>query len=208
MIRIVLIEDQVLLRDSLTKLIDAQKDLEVVAAIGAASQALEVCRRYKPELVITDVMTDNNENGIVAAKTLREEFPDLKIIIMTGMADITFIKNAKQVGADSFIYKNVRSELMLAAIYSTMEGYKTYPQQPLLQSQIDFDLTDDEIAILRLICEAKSRKEVAKELNMSDGSVKAAISTILNKTGYDSILKFAIFAVSNGYISPVSNLAP
>jgi DNA-binding NarL/FixJ family response regulator len=65
-----------------------------------------------------------------------------------------------------------------------------------------FSFSETELSIVRLVCEAKSRTEIARELAMSESSVKSVITSILNKTGYDSIMKFALYAVANGYIIP------
>ena len=82
-----------------------------------------------------------------------------------------------------------------------MDGYSTFP----IPKEADLaagGLTDDEIEVLRLVCEAKSRKEIAAELFLSEGTVKRRISEILVKTGYDSIMKLAVDAVAKGYIVP------
>jgi DNA-binding NarL/FixJ family response regulator len=202
MIKILIVEDQVIMRDSLANLINGQEDMRVVGSIGSAADALETCRETTPDLILMDVCTDNNESGIAAAAEIRVHCPAIKIVIMTGMPEITYMDSSKKAGVDSFLYKNVRGETLLAAIRSTMEGYGTFPKEvpSALPGKLSF--TDTEIAILRLVCEAKSRKEIARELAMSEGSVKAVITDILNKTGYDSILKFAVFAVSKGYIKP------
>lgn len=202
MIKILIVEDQVIMRDSLANLINGQEDMRVVGSIGSAADALGICRKTAPDLVLMDVCTDNNESGIAAAAEIRAQCPAIKIIIMTGMPEITYMDSSKKAGVDSFLYKNVKSETMLATIRSTMEGYGTFPKEALSVLPGNLSFTDKEIAILRLVCEAKSRKEIARELAMSEGTVKAVISDILNKTGYDSILKFAVFAVSKGYIKP------
>lgn len=204
LIKILIVEDQVIMRDSLANLINGQEDMRVVGSIGSAADALESCRVNAPDLILMDVRTDNNENGIAAAAEIRAQYPEIKIIIMTGMPEITYVDSAKKAGVESFLYKNVNSETMLATIRSTIRGYGTFPREvpSVLPGNLSF--TDKEIAILRLVCEAKSRKEIAKELAMSEGTVKAAITDILNKTGYDSIMKFALFAVSKGYIIPNS----
>ncbi|KUG05496.1 dna-binding response regulator, luxr family [hydrocarbon metagenome] len=202
MIKILIVEDQVIMRDSLANLINGQEDMQVVGSIGSAGDALEICRVKTPDLVLMDVRTDNNENGIAAAAKIRAQYPSIRIVIMTGMPEITYMDSARRAGVDSFLYKNINSETMLATIRSTMDGYRTFPREApsVLPGHLSF--TDTEIAILRLVCEAKSRKEIARELTMSEGSVKAVITDILNKTGYDSIIKFAVFAVSKGYIMP------
>ncbi len=202
MIKILIVEDQVIMRDSLANLINGQEDMRVVGSIGSAAKALEICKKSSPDLVLMDVCTENNENGIAAAAKIHTQYPEIKIVIMTGMPEITYMESSKKAGVDSFLYKNVKSETMLATIRSTMDGYGTFPREApsVLPGSLSF--TDTEIAILRLVCEAKNRKEIARELAMSEGSVKAAITDILNKTGYDSIMRFAVFAVSKGYINP------
>ena len=203
MIRILIAEDQVVLRDSLVNLIDAQPDMRVVAQTGKASDAVRLCAEFCPDLVLMDVITDSAQSGISAAAQLRREYPALKIIIMTGMPEITFIDSAKKAGVNSFVYKNVKSDMLLSVIRSTYEGYESFPSHSSTSQLPDgIEFTGDEINIIRAVCSAKSRKEIAKELAMSEGTVKAYITDILNKTGYDSIMKFAIHAVANGYIMP------
>lgn len=202
LIKILIVEDQVIMRDSLANLINGQEDMCVVGSIGSAAGALKICKKTSPDLVLMDVCTDNNENGIAAAAEIRTQYPEMKIIIMTGMPEITYMESSKKAGVDSFLYKNVKSDTMLAAIRSTMDGYGTFPRETSSVLPGNLSFTDTEIAILRLVCEAKNRKEIAKELAMSEGSVKAIITAILNKTGYDSIMKFAVYAVAKGYINP------
>jgi DNA-binding NarL/FixJ family response regulator len=201
-IKILLVEDHVVLRDSLAKVLNGQKDMQVIAETGSACDVLQLCQTYHPDLSLIDVITENNASGISAASELREAFPDIKIIIMTGMPEITFIDSARKAGVDSFVYKNVTSETLIASIRSTMDGYSIYPNNAPSVLPGGLSFTEKELSILKLVCEAKSRSEIAKELAMSEGSVKAVITSILNKTGYDSIMKFAITAVANGYIVP------
>ena len=75
-----------------------------------------------------DVFTENGNDGIDAAAKIKKEFPKIKIIIMTGMPELTYIKRAQVGGIDSFIYKNTSSNELLAIISSTLLGYSTYPK--------------------------------------------------------------------------------
>jgi DNA-binding NarL/FixJ family response regulator len=202
MIKIIIIEDQVIVRDAIASLIDGQEDMCVVGRSGNATEALALCASLNPDLLLLDVRTGNNENGITAAADIRIRYPKIRVIIMTGMPEITYLASARKAGADSFLYKNVKAETLLATIRSTMDGYGTFPSSIPSPLPGGFDFADTEIAVLRLVCQAKSRKEIARELTMSEGSLKAIITDILNKTGFDSILKLAVFAVSNGYILP------
>ena len=198
MIRIVLVEDQAMLRDSLACTINAQQDMEVVASLANAADALEATRRTGATCALLDVCTENDSSGIVAARLIKEELPDVRVVVMTGLPEITFV----EAGVDSFVYKNVGTSELLGIIRSTMEGYSTFPLAKRGIIPDGVDLTPVEIDILRLVCESKTRKEIAQELYLSEGTVKRHISEILAKTGYDNILRLAVHAVSNGLIVP------
>lgn len=202
MIKILLAEDQVILRETLACTLNLQEDMEVVAAVPDASVGLKVLDSTDANLALLDVCSEDGEIGIECAKQIREDYPDVKVVIMTGMPEITFIEEAKAAGAHSFVYKNVGTEELIGVIRSTMNGYSTFPNEKKNILSSAALLTPTEINILRLVCEAKSRKEVAAELYMSESTVKRYISEILAKTGYDSILRLAVHAVSQGLIIP------
>lgn len=202
MISVLIVEDQAILRESLARSIADQPDMTVAAAIADASCALDVVREQRPDMILMDVCTEHDSSGIVAAGHIKEEVPACRIVIMTGMPEITFIEQARAAHVDSFVYKNVGTNDLLGIIRSTMEGYSTFPRA---QQSIFSDaaaLTDVEVDILRLVCETKTRKEIAQELFLSEGTVKRHISEILAKTGYDNILRLAVHAVSSGLIVP------
>lgn len=201
MIRIVLVEDQAMLRDSLACTINAQQDMEVVASLANAADALEATRRSGATCALLDVCTENDSSGIVAARLIKDQLPGVQVVV-TGLPEITFVERAREAGVDSFVYKNVGTDELLAIIRSTMEGYSTFPlsKQRIIPDGVE--LTPVEIDILRLVCESKTRREIAAELYLSEGTVKRHISEILAKTGYDNILRLAVHAVSNGLIVP------
>mgnify|MGYP000003210698 FL=1 len=190
-----------MLRESLAMAIDAQEDMQVAGMLADAAEAPDLVERIHPDLVLMDVCTENDSSGIVAAKRIKDQHPEVYVVIMTGMPDITFVQQTRAAGADSFVYKNVSTTELLSVIRSTMEGYSTFPARPRLATTA-LNLTDSEVEVLRLVCEAKSRREIASELFLSEGTVKRRISEILAKTGYDSIMKLAVNAVAKGYIVP------
>lgn len=202
MIKVLLVEDQTMLRKSLSAVIDLQEDMTVVAELSDAADALESTKRLQPNLVLLDVCTENDSSGIVAARLIKESLPEVKTVIMTGMPEITFVEQAKAANVDSFVYKNVSTDELLNIIRSTMAGYATFPQAAQSPFTGSAALTDVEVDILRLVCETKTRKEIAAELYMSEGTVKRHISEILAKTGCDNILRLAVKAVASGYIVP------
>ena len=107
MIRLMIVEDQAMLRDSLACTINTQSDMEVVASLGDAAEALEAFERSGATCALLDVCTENDSSGIVAARKIKEAHPEVKVVIMTGMPEITFVEQARTAGVDSFVYKNV-----------------------------------------------------------------------------------------------------
>ena len=201
MIKIVIVEDQALLSDMLRDVLSAQEDMEVLGVIDDASLAPALCRQLKPDLVLMDVITKNNSNGITYAAAIRNEFPEIKIVIMTGLPEITFADEARKAGVHSFMNKDRGKEHLFYVIRNTMRGNGIYPG-PADALPFEVQFSEREIAVIRLVCQGKSRTDIAEELTLSDGVVKKIISEILEKTYFDSIMKFAVYAASRGLIVP------
>ena len=199
MIKILIVEDQTLLRDSLEHIISEQTDMKVAGVTDDASNAPELCRKLKPDIVLMDVVTKNDSNGIEFAAKIRKEFPEIKIIIMTALPEITFADQARKAGAHSFMNKNMGNDHLFFVIRSTMKGHGIYPG-PEAQSHFASQFNEKELAVIRLVCQGKSREEISKELGISESLLGHQITAILNKSGFDSISKFAIYTVGQGLI--------
>jgi len=200
-IKILIVEDQTMLRDSLEHIINEQSDMEAAGVTSSAAKALQLCRELKPDLVLMDVITKDDANGITCAAQIRKELPNIKIVIMTSLPEITFIDEAKKAGAHSYVYKNSGNEHLFYVIRSTMKGNGIYPG-PADSSPFAERFTEKEIAVIRLVCQGKTRNEIIKALDISESTIKPIITSILDKTGFDSISKFAIYAVGRGLIVP------
>ena len=201
MVKIVIVEDQTVLLEALIYLINSQEDMEVVGSTSDAVNALELCRNLHPDLVLMDVVTKNNSSGIRYAAEIRREFPQVKIVIITGLPEITFVEEAKKAGAHSYLYKNTEKEHLFYVIRSTMKGIGIYPG-PDDFSYFAGKFTEREIAIIRFVCQGLERDEIAKKLEISESLIKSQITSILDKSGFDSISKFAIYALGQGLIVP------
>jgi DNA-binding NarL/FixJ family response regulator len=201
MISILIVEDMALLRDSLANIINGQDDMRVVGCTADADEAVDLCRELAPDLALMDVVTGTRANGIAAAARIRLELPEVKIVIMTALPEITFMDAARQAGAHSFIYKDSDSRHLLSVIRNTMDGKGTYPG-PNDAALAGARFSDAEMAVIRLVCKGKNRHEIAAALGVSESTVKTHFSAILRKTGFDSITKFSVYAVAHGFIVP------
>lgn len=196
--KIIVVEDQGILRDSISYQLD-KNEYDVILKLADADLAYDACNRLRPDLVLMDVYTENGNNGIEASKKIKKDFPDIKIIIMTGMPEVSYIKKAKEANVDSFIYKNTSGADLLSILSQTLNGYHIFPQEG--NNKIgNVDLTKRELEILQLICNGLDQKEISDKLCVSINTVKTHIASLLAKTGFDSVHKLAIYAVSKGYI--------
>jgi len=203
MIKMVIVEDEAMLKDSLEYVLNNQDGMKVVGATDDASNAPQLCREQKPDLVLMDVITKDT-NGIVFAAQIRKEMPKIKVVIMTAFPEITFVDEARKAGAHSFIYKSSGKEHLLYVIRSTMRGIGYYPGPVNNPPSVDL-LTEREIAVVRLVHQGISRSEIIKDLGIAEMTLKKDINSILNKTGFDSIMEFAVYAAVNNLILPVSH---
>lgn len=201
-VRILIVEDQQILLDALAESLSLVDNFKVVGKTTIASETLDLCRSLNPDIVLMDICSDEGNTGFIETRKIKEELPTIKVLLMTGMADNSFVTEGKNAGADAFIYKNVSKEEMVETIENTLQDYSTFPEVKEGSSQDPLDLTDRENDILRLVCQGKSRREIAESLFLSENTIRNNINRILMKTGYDSIAQLAIFAVSKGYIVP------
>ena len=207
MLKIIVIDDHILLRDMIVDTLNNEKDFNVVGISNDAKDAPELCAKSNPDVLLMDICTANNSNGIAYAKIVKENHPNIKIIIMTGILDVSFINEAKQIGIESFIYKNISKDSLVSTVKNTANGYSIYPNSKRKENTSDSilsELTDKEMQILKLYCRLLDKDAVAEALSISPRTLKSHIHSIYDKTGFNNLAKLAIYCVSNGFI--VSNL--
>lgn len=201
--KIMIIEDQALLNNMLKNTLS--NDYDIVCTCTSAKDMMNLYKKYKPDLILTDVVTKEGANGIEYAKEVKYKFHNkVKILAITGIPEITFLNTAKEYNLDGLIYKDTDSESLLFSISQVLKGYTLFPDNCIYNEESEKfkDLSDKEIKIIRCICEAKDRDEIAEELNITLGTLKNYISNILTKLEFDNITKLTIFCLSNGYIIP------
>ncbi|MCI6556744.1 response regulator transcription factor [Schaalia hyovaginalis] len=197
---VLVVEDQMLLLDALVKTINAHEDLEVIGGIVSALDAVEACARLRPDLLLMDICTDGGASGLAACKEVVRTVPSTRVVLMTAMPDLTFPEEARKAGAVSFIYKDVSSQELTSVLKASAEGYSTYPARPSIPFLGYNELTEREIAVLRQTCAGRTRAEIADLFGLSENTIKTNISSILTKTGFRSITRLALYAMSSGYI--------
>jgi len=204
MIKIVIVDDQKILLDGFVKLFAPVEDLEVVGSATLSELVDVYCHQKAPDLVLMDICMENKITGIYMTRILKEKYPKLKIVLMTGFPEWSFVEKARVAGADSFIYKDGSAEEFVRCIRDTMAGAHIYPETSNKNTFGFYDvrLTTREMEILSLACRNMSRKEIAAHLDISESTVNFHINNMLNKTGHKSIIGLAVEAANKGYVDP------
>ncbi|MGP4040013.1 response regulator [Gracilibacillus sp. D59] len=179
MIRIVLAEDQQLLLGALGALLDLEEDMEVVGKANNGEEVLELVKKEMPDICLMDiempVMT-----GLDAAEQLRNH--SCKVIILTTFARPGYFERAKNAGISGYLLKDSPSEDLAQSIRQIMRGKRVYsPELIDIAFSEENPLTRREIEVMKLLAEGKTTKNIAKELFLSNGTVRNYISVILDK---------------------------
>ena len=152
-----------------------------------------------------DVCTKGSKNGIDAAAEIKQQFPNIKIIIVTSMVEVSYLERAKDAKADSFWYKDLSREELIDVIDRTMAGEHLFPgETPRVKLGLatSAEFTSTEIEVLRLVCEGLEYGEIAEKLNVSVNTVKTHVSHILQRTGYANKTRLAIAVTNKNFIIP------
>lgn len=203
--KVLVVDDQVMPRQLFENVIKSSENYELVACIETAKVADMYCARQHVDLILMDVVMNDDSNGLDAAAKIKSAYPSTKIIIMTSMPDANFLARAKEIGVDSFWYKEVQDTTMLEVMDRTMAGENVYPDKPpvvRLGMARDTDFTEREMDVLRKMVQGYTDKEIADQLNMSYHTVRFHINSLLGKTGCVSRTDLAIKVVRSGIVVP------
>lgn len=199
---VLLVEDQQMPKALFSHYIESSKDFHLEMAIENASVADIVCYSKPIDLILMDVVTENGESGLEAAKLIKSKFPKIKIIIVTSMPECSYIRRAKEIGVEGFWYKESK-EGILPIMEKVMHGERVYPKEALpvqigLSSSKEF--TEKELEILRFMTGGYSNIEIAKKLSVSPGVIKNHVADMLMKTGFRSRTQLAVRARETGLV--------
>lgn len=200
---IIIILNQPLLNSALKNVLSHH--FNIVATSTNADDMIVLCEKYKPDLVLTDIITQNNKCGLINGKKIKEKYKNsIKILAITSIPEVTFLRKAKEYNFDGLIYKDIEYETLISCINQIIKGYKIFPDNYIHSNEIDYfkKLSNKEIEILKMLCHGYERDYIAKHLNITTGTLKNYISEILNKMEFDNTSKLTMFCISNGFIVP------
>jgi DNA-binding NarL/FixJ family response regulator len=218
MITVIIAEDQKLLRESFKNIIENNSDIKVVACATNGKEAYDLCKKYKPGVVLMDLSMPIC-NGTDATKLIKKDFPSIKVLILTASNDKADVTEAICNGADGYVLKNIGTEELILSIKSASLGLGIVDKDLLdpvvlnLSSEskenrkngritvdvsgITVSLTEREISIVSMIVEGKDNKEIGSSLFIAEGTVKNIITEIISKLQLKDRTQLAVYAVRN-----------
>jgi DNA-binding NarL/FixJ family response regulator len=183
-IRLLLVEDHILMRMGLVSATRNEPDLVVVAEAEDGRQAMELFRKHRPDVVIVDLRLPGMD-GIELIKALCQEDPQARIVVLTSYGGGDDVSRAIQSGASGYVMKSMPLERVLEAVRVVYAGGQYIPREIAgrMSELIHSDLSTRELEVLRLISKGRSNKEIASALGIVEGTVKAHVTNIFGKLG-------------------------
>ena len=206
MIRVLIADDHAVVRQGLRTFLDLQDDVEVVGEAEDGAEALEAAERLAPDVVLIDLVMPGVD-GIEAIRGLRERVPAARAIVLSSFIDDEKLFPAVRAGAAGYLLKDVQPQDLVEAIRTVHGGGALlHPRvaSRLLEEMASDPLTPREREVLSLIGRGMANKVIARELSLSEKTVKAHVSNILAKLGVTDRTQAALYAVRAGLVGPGS----
>jgi len=203
MYNVLIVEDDPMARKLMEIFVSSSDGYQLVPSLDSAAMAELYCMTNPVDLILMDVCTAMDANGLEVAGKLKKRFPHIKIIIITSQPEYSYIDHARQIGVESFWYKEPTSEVLLDVMNRTMAGEFVYPDSaPVIRlgAALSSDLTDRELEVLRELVSGKTDAAIAETLYMSVTRVKQHILKIREKTQFSNRTELAVRARESGIV--------
>ncbi|TDC29634.1 response regulator transcription factor [Micromonospora sp. 15K316] len=201
MIRLLLAEDQGMMRGALALLLNLEPDIEVVAEVGTTVEAIEAALRLRPDVALLDIEMPGG-SGLDAAATLRETLPRCRVLILTTFGRPGYLRRAMEAGAAGFLVKDGPVEELAVAIRRVLAGERVI--DPALAAAAlsagPNPLTDRERQVLAVAVDGATVADIAVRLHLSESTVRNYLSAAIGKTGTRNRIEAALSARAIGWL--------
>lgn len=221
-IKVLIADDQALMRDGIKVLLNMEEDIEVVGTAGDGKEALDLAGQLSPDLVLMDIRMPNM-NGVDCTRLLRERYPDIIVLALTTFNDEEYIIDILNYGAKGYLLKDMDSEKLIQSIRDAFKGNLIMPSEVAVKLaknisknnkkgesddhisvqssgtnplRDEFDFTQREMEIAAMLAQGFTNKQIASALYISEGTVKNNVSTIYSKIGISDRTAAAIYLKS------------
>ncbi|MCO4598631.1 two-component response regulator [Streptococcus infantarius subsp. infantarius] len=197
--KLLVAEDQSMLRDALCQLLLMEDDVDEILQASDGEQAIEILKTESPDVAILDVEMPK-KSGLDVLEWIREH-KDLKVIIVTTFKRVGYFERAVKAGVDAYVLKDRSTSELMSTIHTVLAGKKEYSPE-LMESMISQDnpLSPQEKRILQLISLGKSNQDIADTLYLSNGTVRNYTSSIFNKLSANNRVEAARIAKDKGWL--------
>jgi DNA-binding NarL/FixJ family response regulator len=216
-IRVAIVDDQALMRDGFTMILDAQEDIDVVGDADNGRTGLELCRRTRPDLVLMDIRMPEMD-GIEATKAIRaDEDYDTRVLVLTTFDLDEYVYAAMRAGASGFLLKDTPAKELVAAVRVIANGeallapsvtkrlieeFARQPEPNAAPPALPADLTEREHEALELLARGLSNREIAAEMFVGEATAKTHVSRLLTKLGVRDRVQAVVLAYETGVVQP------
>jgi DNA-binding NarL/FixJ family response regulator len=201
-IRILAVDDHLVLRQGIAALVGGQADMSLVGEASNGREAMQQFRVHHPDITLMDLQMPEM-NGLDAIIAIRGEFPEARIIVLTTYVGDMQVLRAMKAGARAYLLKNsLHKELLetIRAVHAGKKALSTEASMQLAEHATDDALTPAEVRVLKLIAEGNANKEIAARLSVSEETVKGQVRNIFSKLGANDRTHAAVIGVKRGII--------
>ncbi len=208
MISVLIADDVAVLRAGLKAVLAEDSGIKVVGEASDGKEALEMCIRLRPDVVLMDMRMPEYD-GSYGTRKIKDAVPEVKVLVLTTFDDKETVDRALSAGADGYLLKEMDSSQILNSIRAVAGGISVFcdnvfrsirKEAAIPQDAGNYDLTPRETDILRLICDGADNKEIAAKLYLAEGTVRNSISRMLEKLGLKDRTQLAVFAIKNNIV--------
>jgi len=203
-ISVLLVDDHTLVRRGFRRMLEDEADILVVGEASDGKQAVELARSLKPQVVVMDCALPEI-NGLQATRKILSFAPDTLVLMLSMHTEETWVRQAMDAGARGYVLKNAMDLELGAAIRRIVNGETVIDAELLpkenLKGERNSGLTAREVEILQLICDGKSNKEIAAQLNLSSNTVAVHRANIMDALGIHKTAELVVYAIRNGLVS-------
>lgn len=205
-IRLLLVDDHTVVRQGLKMVLGLEPGIEVVGEAGNGQEALELIPSLQPQVVLMDLLMPVMD-GVTAIRAIKQQYPDIEVVALTSVLEDRLVIDAVEAGAAGYQLKETGPEDLIDAIRAAAKGeVRLHPkaQKRLLKEVRTPDmresLTERETETLRLVARGLSNKDIAKEMDVSEVTIKTHVSSVLSKLNLSSRTQAALFALKEGLV--------
>jgi NarL family two-component system response regulator LiaR len=220
--RVVIADDHGLVREGLRAVLEGEPDIEVVGEAEDGGEALEVCRRVHPDLILMDVRMPNMD-GLAATRAIKDEMPTTSVVMVTMHENPDYLLEAIRAGAAGYILKDASAERLVEAVRRTLDGESPLNQELAMrlltrmaseggsstgthreerQGPMPEGITPREAEVLQHLAQGRTNPQIAENLEVSRGTVKIHVQNIIAKLGVSDRTQAAVRAIELGLFDP------